>query len=354
MSAHVLGQLSAYLDRELEGGERATVDAHLRECAECARALDEIQAVDALVRGADVEAPAGYFERLPARLRARLAPGGRARVPAWAVALAAGLVVAVAAPLVMRERPAGVAPAAAPPSFAPATPSAPPAAEPMAQAPGPTATAAPLAPAEPQARVGGGAAGSRLARRERGTAGETKEEPARERGLASAMPPPPPHAAPPEARPDAPALAASAPAAGAAAQDAAAAEEEDEATALVSDDSAPRRQSAAPARGALGNRGRGAVVADERFRALSSRTTRSAAEARSLRDAWLAFVAEAPDGPHADDARLRALEAGAAAWRLGGRPEDRAALEHDGREYLRRADGAHKERVRALLAGLEP
>jgi hypothetical protein len=81
---------------------------------------------------------------------------------------------------------------------------------------------------------------------------------------------------------------------------------------------------------------------------------KSAAEARDLREAWLAFVREDPEGQHADEARLRALEAGAAAWRLGGLPADRAQVEKDAREYLRRPDGAHKERVRALLAGLEP
>jgi hypothetical protein len=51
---------------------------------------------------------------------------------------------------------------------------------------------------------------------------------------------------------------------------------------------------------------------------------------------------------------VRALEAGAAAWRLGGVLADRQQVERAGREYLRRPEAAQKERVRALLAGLRP
>ncbi|HVR72265.1 MAG TPA: hypothetical protein VMT87_15580, partial [Vicinamibacteria bacterium] len=135
------------------------------------------------------------------------------------------------------------------------------------------------------------------------------------------------------------------------------AEEEEDAPALVSDASAPPRRAAKSVTAAPVPRAGVApppAGVDARLRSLSSRTMRSAAEARELRDAWEAFVREDPEGPHADDARLRALEAGAAAWGLGGQRDDRARVEKDAREYLRRAQGAHKERVRALLAGLQP
>jgi hypothetical protein len=352
VTAHVREQLSAYLDRELAGGDRQAVDLHLRECSECAQALDQMRAVDALVRAADLEAPAGYFEGLPARLRGRLRPARRASVPAWTVALAAGIAVAVAAPLVMRGRPTlstGAAPAAGPqaPTASAPMPVPPPASEgvpssqsrvPYAAAPAPTP--APRASAEAKAEP---PAAARLARRDR--AGEQEARPAA---------PPAPAAATgvvggaPRPAPDSVSAEAVAPA------------EEDESPreSLVDDsgDPEPRRERAAlgAAQRAAPRRAPGANVPDQRFRSLSTRTARGADEARALRDAWLEFVRDDPDGAHADQARLRALEAGAAAWRLGGRAEDRALVEREGRAYLRRADGAHHERVRALLASLEP
>ena len=356
MTAHVREQLSAYLDRELAGGDRQAVDLHLRECSDCAQALDQMRAIDALARGAGLEAPAGYFEALPARLRGRLRPARRASVPAWTVALAAGIAVAVAAPLVMRERPSpstGAAPASvaqAPPASAP-MPDPPSASEgvPLGQARerfSAAPTPAPRAAAESKAAA---PAATRLARRDQ--AGEPAARPA-----APAPPPPPPAAPAPGGVAGAPVRAADSVAS---AEAAAPAEEDEQPRESLVDDSGspePRRERAAlgAARKAAPSRAQGANVPDERFRSLSTRTARGADEARALRDAWLEFVRDDPDGPHADQARLRALEAGAAAWRLGGRMEDRALVEREGREYLRRADGAHHERVRALLASLEP
>ncbi|HVR71343.1 MAG TPA: anti-sigma factor, partial [Vicinamibacteria bacterium] len=105
MSAHVSERMSAYVDRELPPADRAGVDAHLRECPDCARAVEEMRALDALARGQEVQAPEGYFDALPGRLRGRLAPRAHARVPPWTLALAAGLAVALLAPLALRRAP---------------------------------------------------------------------------------------------------------------------------------------------------------------------------------------------------------------------------------------------------------
>jgi anti-sigma factor RsiW len=373
MTAHVGSRMSAYIDRELPPSERAGVEAHLRECAECARAVEEMRAVDVLARGQEVEAPPGYFEDLPGRLRGRLAPPARARVPAWTLALAAGLVVAVLAPIVMRERPAPQpegrmnaersAPAPVAPPATAATP------EPAAEAPIPAARRIPPTFQAPQPSPTGQPS-DRLAKRERADAPappaiQAPAGPPVEGGAYLIEEPPPAEASRAgERRVTRPIVqgrgvepaAVSAGIAAPEADTAEAEEEEEDAPALV-DDSATERDAAGrpaappppPAAAAPARPG-----TEERFRALSTRAARSAAEARALRDAWQALVREDPQGPRADEARLRALEAGAAAWRLGRRREDRTQVERDALDYLRRPDGAHKERVRALVAGLEP
>jgi hypothetical protein len=358
MSAHVWERMSAYIDRELPQTERAGVEAHLRECAECARAIEEMRAVDALARGHEFEAPAGYFDGLPGRLRGRLSPRTRARVAPWTLALAAGLAVAVLAPLALREQPSPLAPPpevpAPPATLPPAATAAPP---PAVEEPAPVAarSLAFRAPARPSPPA------EELARRERGDAQAANEQRRKEeagpgrldatrtadrmaprvvagqREASGMAPAAPPAAAPVEVD--------------AAGQEA---EAEDDAP-LVSDNSGPERKSSArtPSTAARGTALR-SLPADARFQALAGRAARSAAEARALRDAWQSYVRDNPEGPHADEARVGALEAGAAAWRLGGLREDRAQVEKDGREYLRRPEAADKERVRALLAGLEP
>jgi hypothetical protein len=103
MSAHPIAMLSAYLDGELGPQDRAGVEQHLRQCGSCGQHLEELAAVDALARSVPVAAPAGYFQDLPGRVVGRLPPrAARVRtVPTWTWALAAGLVVGVAAPLVV-------------------------------------------------------------------------------------------------------------------------------------------------------------------------------------------------------------------------------------------------------------
>jgi hypothetical protein len=382
MTAHVRERVSAYIDRELTASERAGVEVHLRECAECAAAVEEMRAVDALARAQDVEAPAGYFDTLPGRVRTRVAPPARVRVPAWTLALAAGLAVAVVAPLVLKEKPAPL-PAAVRES-APGAPPAAAAVEPPRQAPAPQREAFSVPAPAPRVPAQSPAA-DRLERRERAAAPASGPPAAAAPPTAGARAPR--AAARPEparsvaaresnAGTDARALEgdrarwADAPAppqalveekldgaAGAAAGvEAAEPEEEEEDTPALVDDSAAERDAAGAPGAAPGPppAAQARPGADDRFRSLSTRAARSAGEARALRDAWLALVRDDPEGPHADDARFRALEAGAAAWRLGGQREDRALVEQAARDYLRRPHGAHKERVRALLAGLEP
>jgi hypothetical protein len=71
-----------------------------------------------------------------------------------------------------------------------------------------------------------------------------------------------------------------------------------------------------------------------------------------LRDAWRAYLRDEPAGPRADEARVRAVEAGAAAWRQGGDEKDRREAERDAREYLARKDALQPGRVRAALEAL--
>src|SRR5262249_55313488 len=55
--AHVRDDLSAYLDGELGGDARRTVEAHLVTCADCRRELAELRATVALVRRLPEAAP---------------------------------------------------------------------------------------------------------------------------------------------------------------------------------------------------------------------------------------------------------------------------------------------------------
>ncbi len=98
MSEHVRESLSAYLDHELAPGERATVEAHLATCGECASFLDQLAAVDSAV--AELPLPetsddSGFAARVRARIEAEAgAPRARGpwpqavrRPPAWTLPL---------------------------------------------------------------------------------------------------------------------------------------------------------------------------------------------------------------------------------------------------------------------------
>ncbi len=77
MDAHLGERLSAYLDGELEGEERAEVEVHLRGCAECRRALDDLRRVVRRAATLDDQPPSSEREiwaAIAARLGAH-APG---------------------------------------------------------------------------------------------------------------------------------------------------------------------------------------------------------------------------------------------------------------------------------------
>jgi hypothetical protein len=78
-----------------------------------------------------------------------------------------------------------------------------------------------------------------------------------------------------------------------------------------------------------------------------------ATAARSRREAWRAFARDHPSHAGADEARVRALEAGAQLYRLGQDPRDLESLRADAAAYLARPDAAQPDRVRALLRQLD-
>jgi anti-sigma factor RsiW len=89
-------RLSEYLERDLPPEQRVGVDAHLAECGECRRELEELRAMVALLRGLpEPELPAGIADAA----LARIAQGEtrvlrllrRATEPRFVAPLAAGL-----------------------------------------------------------------------------------------------------------------------------------------------------------------------------------------------------------------------------------------------------------------------
>lgn len=70
---HVWGHLSAYIDGEIEARLREEIDRHLETCEICSAVLDSTRNVIVLVADDRVfELPAGYSERLHARLNEAL------------------------------------------------------------------------------------------------------------------------------------------------------------------------------------------------------------------------------------------------------------------------------------------
>jgi hypothetical protein len=340
MSAHVSERLSAYLDGELDPVGRAAVDEHLGACEACAWELAALAAIDGLARELPPDAaPSGYFEAFPGRVRRRLEGRSRGvawRPPTWTWAAAAAALLAVITPLVLKRAqvPSAEAPLseqATPPAAAPARPPEALARPEPAPAPAPPAPA-PAAPAPAAPRVAPRPAPEGFAR-------------------APAAPPPmrnevsSPEAAAVPTEGGASGLTASA--AGRAARPVGRAPEP-----KAADEAAPveeqRMQEAQPAAKAR-------PLADEQtgYRALVARPARTLAEARGLREAWRAFSLRHPEGPHADEARVRVVEAGAAAWKLSGDPEDLARARADAAAYLARSDAAQPARVRAALEDLE-
>jgi hypothetical protein len=97
-----------------------------------------------------------------------------------------------------------------------------------------------------------------------------------------------------------------------------------------------------------------AIGADaERFTALAGQRPRTAEAARALREVWRSFVMLYPRSALADEARVRTVESGLEAWRLGEEEADREIAREDARDYLAREDAAQPGRVEALLATLD-
>lgn len=349
MNGHVAERLSAFLDGELEERERAEVARHLEACAECARHLEELLAVDRMAAGVDVAAPEGYFDGFAARVRDRIRKGPR-RVfaPVWALAAAAGLLLAVTVPTLMRQQRPVLAPAAAP-------------------AP-PITAAAPASPSpEAQSSLEAlGYVGDKRADARRGRAANeapAKQAPMMKDEAVATRKPAPSLAAPPPAAPRAPAAAEPAPLASAdrpereVARLGETAPQQAERDAFVEE--RKQRQegfASAPAEAAASGAEASRLTLQKTapsaaFRALLERRAGTIAEARGLREAWRAFAQGAP-AAEADEARVRAIEAGREAFGLSGESADLDQLRRDAAAYLKREDARQMERVRAILRGL--
>jgi anti-sigma factor RsiW len=352
MSAHVPERLSAYLDGELGREERAAVDEHLGACAECAQRLEELAALDEVARSLPVAAPAGYFEALPARVRARLEARRRVpRVPVWSWAAAAALLLAALTPAVLQRAPLPAAPPQQQPP--PATRAEEPSArlleskddslkrhqEPggYAAAPAPAAPVAPPAAARPT------------------PAPELRKKVPEEAADRYAAAPP---AMKPADVPTPTPLAAEVPELDESRRENA---DADQPRAAAQEAQRSRRDAAGESEG-----GRMAAagtvstppdklsVADARYGSLlAAAAPGDANAARALRDAWRVFARDHPTHAGTDEARVRALEAGAAAYRLSRDPRDLESVRTDAAAYLARPDAAQADRVHALLKRLK-
>jgi len=375
MSEHVRDRLSAYLDQELRPAERTAVETHLHGCDACRQHLETLAAVDAAARAFPAEAPAGYFDAFPGRVRARLeepAPRVRRvplRLPAWTWAAAAVLVLGVVTPLTMvslwssREEPI---PAPRP-----------------AELPPPAEAARPEAAGGEKEEMKASTAGELKLRRAAPGSG-TGTTPVPAGGSIPATGPargafaPAPPAAPAENSSVAPALAAAPPPAPqqqTQAQSAghpstgtvtSASRADEPAAAEAESQTLRSEQQAPPAGRALAKSARerdGAglreevVLSDEaradfseaEYERLLVAPTQTAAALRARREAWRAYARRFPQSRHADEARVRVVETGAAAWRLGHDPNDRARVREDAAAYIVRKDTAQAPRVRAIL-----
>ena len=359
MSGHERERVSAYLDGELGPAERAEVEAHLAVCAACAALLEDLAAVGAEAAGLPAAAPEGYFDRFPSRVVARLrAADARRRpfrLPVWTWAAAAALVLAAVTPLTLRGRRAPAAPAtgadiqAVPRGAAPFEAVRGPAARlpTGTPSPAPAGTTAPLSspsfPAAPPAK-----AGKRVVRGEPSPEEEEKEAAARPAVLDRAGPAPARDVVAADATrereeierplPDANAIPVSAGGPATLARSAAA-------------PAAAPAEASAPA--VKGMRSPALAIADEEgraFRRLDATHPSSTEEWRRLREAWLAFAAAHPADRRADEARVRAIEAGREAWLAGGSAADEEAFRRDAAAYLAAETSLQKQRVERLLA----
>ncbi|PYQ03877.1 MAG: hypothetical protein DMF83_19850 [Acidobacteria bacterium] len=355
MSAHVLDRLSLYLDGELAAAARSEVEAHLRGCSACAHHLEELAAVDAAARDLPVPAPPGYFDSLPARVRARLPPPRRRTAPGWMWAAAAGVALAALTPLLFRQ-------AASPLPEAERTED-----EARVATPPPTIANAPvIAPAEAP-RLGGARAKTLAAPKDAAASKSITSAPAPtpllyKKGQENAAAARPavggqiqkhdgPFAQAPTQLPQAP------PGAARVDESRAEAVEAQEAPAQASKEASPR--DVAPERKAERDQVRGGLAdsmklahasgEEARYRALLARQPASADAARKLHDDWAAFAKAHADDPRADEARVRALDALLSAYRTAGEARDLQRLREEAALYLQRSDAAQAPRVQRML-----
>lgn len=363
MTPHVRSRLSAYLDGELPVAERGAVDQHLRVCAACARRLEDLAALDEAARALPVAAPAGYFEQLPARVRARLTPkpSDAWRPPAWSWAVAAALLLAIVTPATLLRRDATFPEAAG--HGAPVEPARPsPEAIPShaatrddkleaskrlgylegAPSVAPLQERASSAPAAPPPTVAGaapapGSVEGRLRKQEPQPRATTRP---RDNGPAVAV-----FAQPAEPLADARAVPSKDDA------DRQAAAEEDLARPKATAPGARRREAVMVPAPAL-SAGRASSAEACSAGLLARGVPVSLAEARVLREGWRACLRDFPAAPGADAARVRMIEAGVDVYRRSGDEKDLEQVRADAAEYLARADAGQPERVRALLVEL--
>jgi len=392
---HDVERLSAYLDRELSAADRAAVESHLRECPECSGRLGELAAIDAAVRALPVEGtPEGYFESLPSRVRGGL-QATRPRIQfgrPWVLSAAAALLLAVLTPATLRQmRSPGTPPtdrpeeggraagdfdeADGPPSArdsaGPLAGSRPePRPRPRSVAPAPVATE-PAGP--PETRAGEGrlqappapGTGSKRDRArtapsedETGPAGAGRDSAERSRaadagGTSAARAAPDSSFARPPAVEDRAAAPTPAATPGLAASPGRKEEQRPAATAKAVE--AQRQRMAAGGRlgaGEAGAEDEGVSPSQARYESLLARPVTSPEDARALREAWRAFSMDHPDGPWADEARVRMVEVGADAYRRGGDPQDLALVRRDAAQYLKLGPATQARRVLAVLASL--
>lgn len=398
MSAHERERLAAWIDGELPPEERRDVEAHLAECEECARLLADMAAVDGLARDLPLEAPPGYFESFPARVRTRLEATTRARRglrgrgpgPAWTWAVAAALLLGVVTPLTLARLGRDGAPEPAVRVGAAARDSL----LDEAAAQGPTAPvarpepAAPAPPPEPPAP-----AAEELKKEIRQEHDERVEPgdraPLQAPGFATA-PASAPAVRPPEKR-DSPtaSLARDAPPSPVLLEEGVTFRENAfEAEDVVVDEArpgaaAPRPQvavaAAAPlesgadaAGGDRGERAKALRVGPEKesrgrresaatggqaedvqaFELATRNDVDGAAAWRERREQWRAFVRDHAESPRLDEARVRVIEAGIEAWRAAGDAADLARAREDAEAYLAREDARQKARVRRAVESI--
>lgn len=382
MSDHEQERLSAYLDGELLPAEMAAVKAHVSACQDCAARLAELAAVDRAAAALPATAPSGYFETLPARVRARLEPRAPTRrFPVWTWAAAAALLLAVITPLTLWQRPAsdaspstGEVPAAAPATLASAPaqgedPQAAPAAPKLAtrakHPAGAVATPLPLAanqasldfstkgelasaPPEADLRQSAKRAAPGEARRAGGLA-SPPTAPARE-----ALAAPRDEAAVREGASEGELLGSRAREQATAMPDRRAADvaadsvaQATAAQATAEDHPLAREQAAGPMGGTISEPRAAGPEAD--WRRLLAARPRTPDEWRRLREEWRRFAEADTGGPHVDDARVRTIQAGYRAWRTGADPADEVLFRRDASAYLEREDAMQKQRVRELL-----